>query len=220
MSNPMITRLIAKDLHVNRWFMTGVVVSGLVSLVIASTSRIGFNIGSVSFITTLVAFGVILAMYGCFNERKEKTALFVLSLPLSTAEYVKAKVLGMLAVYLVPWTILTAGAVALFLATPIPDGLVTPTVLLSVFYLAIFCIVVAVTLSTTSEVVTSVTIILTNMSVTLFMFAIFGNPTIAEDAKSDVVVWSAPVLTLLTGEALCIALALALPFLFRKRDYI
>ena len=220
MSNRTIARLIAKDFHLNRWFMAGVVVSGLVSLLIASTGRVGFNIGSVSFITTLVAFGVILAMYGCFTERKEKTALFVLSLPLSTAEYVKAKVLGMLTVYLVPWTILTGGAVVLFLVTPIPDGMVTPTLLLSVFYLAIFCVVVAVTLSTTSEAVASITIILTNMSVTFFMFAIFGNSTIAQDAKSDVVVWSAPVLTLLAGEALCIALALALPFLFRKRDYI
>ena len=30
MSNPMVARLIVKDLQLNRWFMTGVVIAGLV----------------------------------------------------------------------------------------------------------------------------------------------------------------------------------------------
>jgi ABC-2 type transport system permease protein len=219
MSNQVIGRLIAKDLWLNRFFMGAMICSGLLSLAVASTNRVGFNIGSVTYVTTIVAFGVILAMYGVYTERKEKTALFVLSLPLSIQEYVRAKVFAMLIVYFVPWTILTAGAVVLFLVTPIPDGMIPPTLLLSVFYLAMFCVVVVVALHTNSEAVTTTTIVLTNMSVTLFMFAIFGSPSIGPNSKLDAVVWSDTAVALMAGECVFIGLVLTVPFFTRKRDF-
>ncbi len=39
----------------------------------------------------------MLALYGIMNERKEQSLQFVLSLPLSIAEYVRAKMLGLFA---------------------------------------------------------------------------------------------------------------------------
>ncbi len=40
------------------------------------------------FLTVLIAYGVILPMYTIAGERKERTRLFVLSLPVSRGEYV------------------------------------------------------------------------------------------------------------------------------------
>ena len=42
-----------------------------------------FNIGMLIWLTTIVAFGVVLAMLGIATERKDRALQFVLSLPLS-----------------------------------------------------------------------------------------------------------------------------------------
>ena len=57
-------------------------------------------------LTTIVAFGVVLAMIAIANERKERTLQFVLSLPLSHGDYVRIKVIGLLLCFLVPWFVL------------------------------------------------------------------------------------------------------------------
>ena len=65
-----------------------------------------FNIGMLIWLTTIIAFGVMLAMLGIANERKERALQFVLSLPLSHGDYVRTKMLGLMLCFLVPWIVL------------------------------------------------------------------------------------------------------------------
>jgi hypothetical protein len=221
--NIVTHKLIAKEMYVNRWFVVGASAAGLLSVLVAGTGRIGFNVGALMFLTTIIAHGVMLAIYGVMNERKEHSLLFVLSLPLSIADYVRAKTIGLLLCFLIPWAVASAAAVALVvLKAGIPDGLVPFTVLLCVFMLANFSLVLCGTLHATTEAMVSAVIVVTNMAVSLFLFVIGGLASIQKYITGDVPVWNDTFWVVLGLELFTLAVALTLPFVLaaRRRDFI
>ncbi len=97
-------------------------------------------------LTSIVALGVFIAIYGILTERKEKTLLFVLSLPISTTQYTAAKVASSLIAFLIPWLVLTVTIVVLTLTLEASlDGRLPFTITMMFFFLANFCVLVAVT---------------------------------------------------------------------------
>ncbi len=222
--NSVVRKLIAKELYVNRWFMTGASVSGVLSVLIAAAgSKTAFNVGALTWMTTIIAFGVMLAIYSVSNERKEHTLLFVLSLPLSTGDYVRSKQLGLTLTFLIPWLLSSVAAVTLILAKhDIPDGLTPFTVLLCVFMLANFSVVLCGALHATSEAWTNTVVVIANMGVSVFMFTVGPLPQIQRNLDGAIPVWNDAVLTVLAIELLVIVLAFVLPRFVaaRRRDFI
>jgi ABC-2 type transport system permease protein len=219
----VIRRLVVKELYLNRWLMTVGAVAGLASAAIASHGRVGFNVGALTWLTTVIAVGIMLALNGVVNERKEQALLFVLSLPLSPAGYVRAKLAGLGLCFLVPWAASTAAAVLLVLADEdIPDGLLPYTLLLSVYLLVNFSVVLCGTLLATSEAVVTATVIGTNMSVSLYMFTIVNVRGIGGNLEAARAVWSGPVWVVLAVEAAVLGIAAVLPLIFaaRRRDFV
>ena len=92
--------------------------AGLVGLLIAAEGAMRFNIGMLIWLTTIVAFGVVLSMIAIANERKERALQFVLSLPLSHGDYVRIRVIGLLLCFLAPWAVLSGGAISLVAVSP------------------------------------------------------------------------------------------------------
>jgi ABC-type transport system involved in multi-copper enzyme maturation permease subunit len=157
-----------------RWVMVGAVVAGVLSLIVSVADgrdnvTTGLNVGFLLFITTVITFGVIVAMFGILRERQDHSRLFVLSLPISAGQYALAKVTAAVAAFVIPWSLLTAGVLGLTIATGQPtDGL--PFFLaLMLFFLCNFCLLTAVVVVTMSEVWAIVGILVTNTSVTLFV---------------------------------------------------
>jgi hypothetical protein len=218
----LVLRLAAKDLYLHRQMMIAALVGGLVSLALASTSQFGYNVGSVAFITTMMAYAVILAMYNIAQERRERAALFVLSLPLSPQDYVRAKLLGTTLTFIIPWTVLTVGAVAHVWLTRLPDGFLPFTILLLVYFLCTFVIMMAVALIVSSEAKMTMAIVFTNMSVTLFMFGVARLDGIGGFEQRQTAVWGTSFFAVLVGELVVIAVAGAIPLYYhsRKRDFL
>jgi ABC-2 type transport system permease protein len=216
-------KLVAKELYVNRWFIVIGSLAGVVSVLVAATSKLGFSIGSLTWITTIVAVGVIMALYGIMNERKENSLLFVLSLPLSIPDYVRAKQLGLGACFVIPWGISSAAAAIFIVVHPdAPDGLLPYLVLLCVFLLTNYSLVLCGALHARSEAVVTAVVIVTNMAVTLFMFLIGALPAISAHMWGSTPVWNSTFWTVLTVELVTFALAFSLPFFVaaRRRDFI
>lgn len=216
-------KLIAKELHLNRWLIAVAIAGGGLSLLLATTGRLGFSIGALTWLTTIVACGVILPMYGIQQERKDRSLLFALSLPISPTDYVRAKMLGMLLCFLVLWLVLSAGAVVLVVATAsVPDGLLPYVILLSGFLLANFACVMCGALLVTSESAMGAVIIVTNMGITLFMILIGRIPAITKHMLGTTPVWSEAAFTVLACEAAVLGVALTLPLIVtsRRRDFV
>jgi len=216
-------KLIAKELFVNRWLIVSGTVAGVASVVIAATGKTGFNIGALTWITSIIAVGVMLAIYGIQNERKEHSLLFVLSLPLSVGDYVRAKQIGLALCYFVPWFVSSAAAVALIVFSPErPHGFLPYLILLCTFLITNFSLVLCGALHVKSEGLMSAVVIVTNMAVTLFMFLIGGIGDVSAHMWGHVPVWNSAFWTILTIELITLVIAFALPFFVaaRRRDFI
>jgi ABC-2 type transport system permease protein len=221
--NVVARKLIAKELHVYRWLIVGGVAAIIVSLLVCALGKTGFSIGSLAWLTTIIALGVMLSLYGIMNERKEQSLPFVLSLPLSIADYVRAKMLGLALCFLVVWLTASVGALLLiFTVDSIPDGLAPYAVLLCVFMLANFSVVLCGTMHAQSEALTSTIIVVTNMGVSIFMFTIGPLPGIQKSMWQAVPVWNATFWTVLGCELAVLAIASAIPFFVaaRRRDFL
>lgn len=216
-------RLIAKELYVNRWMMAGTAVAAALAAFACAFGATAFNVGALAWMTAVIACGVMLAIYGVTQERKEQSLQFVLSLPVSIREYVFAKTAGLLLSYLLPWLVATASAIVLVLASPgVPDGMLPYAALLSGFLLANFSVVLCGALHARSEAAVVALIILTNMAVSVFMFIVGALPGIRDHLSGPVPVWNGTVLNVLLVELLVFAFAVTLPLATaaRRRDFL
>lgn len=223
MSQSMIETLVRKDLHINRVFIIGSSLAGLVSVLVSSSGDLGFTIGSIMFITNLVAVGIFVGLYGVVQEREKRTHIFIFSLPVSTREYYRAKLLSALLSFIVPWAISgVAAIVAVLLRAGLPDGMVPFLVLLLGFFLHNFSIFLSVSLVTQKELWVVATILLTNMSISLFMPLVSSIASIGDNTEGPVAVWSSEVFIILAVElAVVVAvLTIALTALARKKDFL
>ncbi|MFG6489967.1 hypothetical protein ACG04R_25040 [Roseateles sp. BYS78W] len=219
--NRLTRKLIAKELYLYRWLLVGGTAAGFVGLLIAATGEVGFNVGFIVWLTAVIALGVMVALFGVQQERKEKSLLFILSLPLSPGGYVRAKLLGLLACFLLPWALLSAGALGFIAALPgVPDGLLPYAVLLCCFLLLNFSVVLCGALHIHSDAGVGGLIILTNMSISLFMMGVGRVPEIGRHMSQAEPVWNATFWLLLAAELATTLVALTLPLLFaaRRRD--
>jgi ABC-2 type transport system permease protein len=219
-------RLIAKDLYLYRWLILGSLLAGVLSLVLSGFTggdnvTTGPNLGFLLFITSIIAFGVSLPMV-VLKEHQNKSQLFVLSLPVSPAHYSISKVAAALIAFLVPWLTLTAGVVVVTAATPAPDGGIPFFVAMMTFFLCNFCLLMALTVITMSELAAIAGIGVTNVSVTVFLIQVGRLPGIEGRSQDAAASWSPAILTVLGIELAVILLALGLAFYLpsRKKDFL
>ena len=221
--NVLTRKLVAKELYVNRWLIAAGSVAGVLSILLAMLGKTGFNVGSLTWLTTIIAVGVMLALYGVMNERKEHTLEFILSLPLSIGDYVRAKILGLMLCFLIVWLVSSAAALLLvFGKDSVPDGLAVYVVLLCVFMLANYAVVLCGALHARSEAMVSAVIVVTNMGVSIFMFTVGPLPAIQNHIWARAPVWNSTFWTVLGCELAVMVLAMTLPFLIaaRRRDFL
>ena len=220
----LVTRkLIAKELYVNRWFLVGAAIPAALSAGACAFGETAFNVGALTWLTTVIAFGVMIALYGVMNERKEHSLQFVLSLPLSISEYVRAKLFGLLLCYAVVWVIASGSAIAMVLGAPaVPDGLLPYTILLCVFMLANFAVVLCAALHARSESMTTAAIIVTNMAVSVFMFTVGAMQGLKTYMFGLTPVWNDTFFNVLIVELIVLAIAVTLPLATaaRRRDFL
>ena len=222
--NTLTRKLIAREFRMHRWLIGGSIVAGLASLaVVASGGAMNFNIGFVIWLTTIAAFGAVIAMFGVATERKERVRNWVLSLPISHSDYVRIKALALLLCYVVCWFVLSVSAVGVVAAfAHLPDGLLPCVVLLCVFLLANYALVLSCALHLHSEGPMTLVIIVHNIGITLFIFLAASIDGIARHMQGPVAVWNSAFWTVLVFEIALFVLLLALPFFItsRRRDFV
>jgi hypothetical protein len=224
MNVEMVKRLVLKDFYLQRWSIVGYVVAGVIALAFISAGgeAPGF-IGFVLLVSVLITAGVHLAMTTVLQERKEFNLPFIMSLPISAREYTTSKLIGTLSMFLVPWVTLVVASVATILShEALPDGSVPLTLILLTEIFVSTCVLVGVALVSESNAWSICTLVAGNLFFNFFLFWVSRIPSIAAAAKGEVVVWDAPVLALLGGEAAAIVIVIGLTFALqdRKTDFI
>ncbi|MBD8527413.1 ABC-2 transporter permease [Pseudoxanthomonas sp. CAU 1598] len=214
--------LIAKDLRFYRSWIVATVLVGVVALWLSGSSEAGGgpSFGFILFMTAVIAFGVLLSMLGIYKERQDRSHLFVLSLPITPAQYMTAKVWAATIAFLVPWVVLTGFVLLSTLLTARPDGGLPFFVALMLFFLLNFFVLLAIVVVSLSEVWSIAAILLTNLTVTPMLSWLYRLTEQAQRAQAADAWWSADVLAVMAAELLlaAIALGLALTLPSRRRD--
>ena len=224
MNVEMVKRLVLKDFYLQRWSILGYVVGGAIALLfVGASGEAPRFIGFVLLVSVLITAGVHLAMTTVLQERKEHNLAFIMSLPISAREYTTSKLIGTLAMFLVPWvTLVIASVVTILSRDGLPDGSVPLTIILLSEIFVSTCVLVGVALVSESNAWSIGTLVAGNLFFNFFIFWVTRIPSIAAAAKGEAIIWDAPVLTLLGGEAALIVLVLGLTFVLqdRKTDFV
>ena len=224
MNTSVFARLVAKDLYLYRWFALFGTLAGLATLpLMGAGSGMIVTLGVIGFITNIIVTGVFIVMFGLFKERQEKALLFVLSLPVSPVQAMAAKLAASLIGFLVPWVVLTLVPVVLTASSSaLPDGDIPHFVTMMAFFLANFCVLLALVAVSPSERWAIAALILTNIAASFFVVLLPQLPGIAEYRQAEVATWNTTALALVGA---CFAVSVMVPLLAlwvlsRKRDWV
>jgi hypothetical protein len=224
MNMRMIGILVRKDLHLLRLPVLFYLAAGALSVGLMGVERhIAFYAGSVLLITALIALGFHPSMATVVGERKEQTLAFVMSMPLTPADYLWSKLLTNAVLFFIPWALLTAATVGLIVARPtLPDGLIPYALILFGAIATGAVLILCVALATESMQWTIVAQVGCNLAFQGVMYGASNVAAIRSTLNGELVVWSGPVLLFLGLEAACAALLLALTLWHqsRKTDFI
>ncbi len=219
MSAPIVRQLILKDLFLFRWMIVASIVAGGASIAIMPWSQVSAYVGGISLICTLIVLDIFLVMSGVVQERKDKVLLFILSLPVSTTQYVVAKVAANAIAFLVPWLVLTVGAIAVIDLSAIPNGIVPFWLAVLGYILCYYCVLLAVGLLWDSTTVHATTIIVGNVSLNFVIPFLLGLPSVSGHAKGPTAVWTGDIVAIVAAEILIGALVLGVAVYLRPRTW-
>ena len=224
MSYSLVGRLVLKDWYFQRWALAAYLASGALALVLlALGTQASFYAGTILLLTVMITLGVHLVIATVVGERTEHTLAFVMSLPISPAEYTLAKIAANLSIFLIPWTALSLGTFAVLASHGMEGARLMPmATLILMEMVAAYCLLLAVAVITESMGWTIAVMMVENLFLQGFLDAVSHHPGIAAGMKGTRAVWDGPVVAILSGEIVLSIAFLGLAFLFqaRKRDFV
>lgn len=223
MNYDLVRRLILKDWYLNRWMIVSAVPLGLASLAIVLTGKqVAFMLCIILLCMIIVGVGAQLAMVTTISERKEQTLAFVMSLPVSFREYTAAKILANLILFLIPWLLLTAGAIVVLLLPGATHGLVPFTAIMAVEMLVTTTLIVVAGIITESQAWTTVGIFLSSLGINVLGYVFAHLHGISNFMWGNRVHWTPTAWIVLCAELLVVVLLLGMTFFIqsRKTDFL
>jgi ABC-type Na+ efflux pump permease subunit len=219
----MIRTLILKDWYLNRWMFLGSIPAGLLSLAVVLTGKpVAFLLSIILLCMVIIGVGAQLAIVTTINERKEQTMAFIVSLPVSWREYTAAKILANLIIFLIPWLIVSAGALGVLLLPGATHGLIPFTAIMAVEMLVTTCLIVAAGIITESQAWVSGAILCSSLGINILGYVYAHLSGISAYMWGMQVHWTGTAWTVLIAELLMVPLLLGMTFFIqsRKTDFL
>lgn len=165
-ADPVFWGLVRKDLYASRLIIVAAFVTAALGVGIQKAG------GEVAAYILLYCAGAAPAAFLCLmlisGERQERSHLFALSLPISPARYLLAKLVAVTTAFAIPWVLLLGAALGLLLMTPLGAGIVPYVIVVWLFVLDLFCGLLAVVAASRSAGLVTTAMILFNVSPSLF----------------------------------------------------
>ena len=205
----MVRKLVVKDWQVYRKQLAGYVAGLLFALgLVGMGSPLLSAAGGLLLLVLLIVVGTFAIGSLIMAERKEQTQPFVMSLPVTPMDVFWGKLLANLAIYLVPFLLVTGGMLALILGTPSPDGAVPWVLLIALFVLVNFVVSLCVAIAVDSDGWNAFAMLALMTLIGPFIYWVTWMDGIREHLQGDVIVWSPQVLWLIGGELAVIGIAI------------
>jgi len=156
------------------------------------------------------------------NERKEQTLAFVMSLPVSWREYTAAKILANLILFLIPWLLLTGGALGVLLLPGATHGLIPYTAIMAVEMLITTTLIVVAGIITESQAWTTAGIFCSSLGINVLGYVFAHLRGISMYMFGSRVQWTSTSWIILICELLAVPMLLGATFYVqsRKTDFL
>jgi len=103
MNRTLMMHLIAKDWYLSRLPLTLIALAGAVATGLLYSGKTAGLVGLISALISLIFLSILIPQLTVVNERKQGNLAFVMSLPISPAEFTMSKVLGNLSAFVLLW---------------------------------------------------------------------------------------------------------------------
>lgn len=223
MNATMIGRLVKKDWHLMRWpiamYLAGAVLA--LGLILVGTDA-SFFAALILICTVALATGIHLAIGTVIEERTRGTLPFVMSLPVTPADYSAAKLIANVSIFLLIWGVLAIGMIGIFALPGAPHGVIPwAAVVLGVLF-AGYALTFAAAMIGESMPLTIVAMIVANFSLQATFYVVSNFTDIGKQIHSKAFVWTPTATAIVSGETLAVVafFALAIFVQSRKRHFI
>jgi ABC-2 type transport system permease protein len=225
MNGRVILRLILKDCRLNVSVIILSFVGGMTALgVLLIGGQTPFVLGSGLFFISMILYASFLPMSNVVNERKKQTLAFMMSLPVSPAQYGVAKLLSTVGMFVIPWVILISAALYMILGRHVlASGAIPIALILAAVPFIGFCLITGTALVSESEgwAIAATAIVNSSYWIAWYLLASY-TPSLTRTWTSPVAVWNAAALDILCAEFALIVMVLGLTMLLqsRKHDFV
>ena len=224
MKSNVVPQLILKDWQMQARMITLLTLAGAAAQGIMLIGGQAVIIGAVFFFVAIIFCACLVPMQNIVNERKKQTLPFVMSLPVSSAQYGVAKLVSTAGMFLIAWLALLGAALYMILVRhALPIGAIPMGVILMGFPLIGFSVVTGAALVGESEGWATAALAITNSSYWLAWYLLIRHvPSLTETWGGPVAVWSPAVFKILGVEfgAITLILGLTLYLQSRKHNFI
>jgi len=218
MNGSIVRQLIAKDLFLLRPMMVGALLIGGAGIALMAFGETQFFVGWIVVFIAITLLGIFATAVGVLAERKDRAHLFVLTLPVSPWQYLRAKLAAGAIAFFVPWTILLAAAITLIAGTGIPDGLIPFLTMLFCYVVCYYSAYLGMSLVTDSPIWSTLVIIVGNTAPIFLIPAFLRVSGIGSDFVPPDAGWTATVLGILASEIAFSAAATGVALFVRSRQ--
>lgn len=224
MKTNVMLQLILKDWRLNSRLITLLTLAGGAALALLMFGGKAVIIGIVFFFVAMIFCACLLPTQNIVNEIKKQTLPFMMSLPLSSAQYGAAKLISTAGMFLISWLALLGAALYMILSRhTLPNGAIPMGMILMGFPLIGFCLVTGAALVGESEGWATAALAITNSSYWLVWYLLLNYvPSLAKGWASPVAAWTPAVFKVLDAELAIVFLVLGLTLYIqsRKRNFI
>ncbi len=225
MKTNVMLQLIVKDWRLQRRMIVLTILAGAAALALLLIgAQTPVVVGTVFFFVSMVFCACLLPMQNIVNERKKQTLAFVMSLPVSSAQYGAAKLVSTVGMFLIPWLSLIGVALYMILSRhSLPNGVIPSGLIIMSFPLIGFCLITGTALVAESEGWGTAAMAVVNSSYWLAWYLLVRHvPSLSQTWSGPVAIWTPGVLKVLGAEFAIIVLSLGVTLYLqsRKRSFI
>lgn len=224
MKTNVMLELVWKDWLLQRRMIILLTLAGAAALALLLIGGQAIIIGTVFFFVAMVFCACLVPMQNIVNERKKQTLAFMMSLPVSAAQYGAAKLVSTAGMFLISWLALLGAALYMILGRhTLPHGAIPMGMILMGLPLIGFCLVTGIALVGESEGWATAALAITNSSYWLVWYLLVRYvPSLTQTWGAPVAVWSPAVFKILSVEFTIIFVILGLTLFVqsRKRNFI
>ncbi len=214
---PVVHILVQKDWYLLRKLIALYMTGAFLALSFISLGEWQFVMGMTLLFSMVIGLGNHQLTNTIINERKEQTLPLIMSLPISPSDYVVAKLIANMTLFVIPWAVVVIATIAVFLLTPIPDGILPLTIIGALYFMLCYCLTWSVGMISESEGVVLFVMVFTNCLIGPMFYLIFRVPEIAQHVWAQEPNWNSTAIGIIVFQLAFIVLALVSAFHWQAR---